>query len=322
MRPPERRHQIFISSTYLDLRPIRAVVHRQILTWKHFPAGMEFFPATGDDPLQHIKKEIADSDFYVLIVARRYGTVPPKHTKSYTELEYEYALASGKNILCFLYDGEMPSSDQDMSAVDAFRRRLVQAHTAPHCANEADFFSHLTTGLQAEFSKHAGGPLGWVRCSTIQSAPLVLAEENPAWPLEGMRRPFDFTYVDKAVDPANAVSRGTMMDVKIEIPWSDIFLSVADKICGRKAQVGDVRNELTALGLRFCDRTSHAILTFGGSKLIVCPVAVGEVIRSLENADLIREDWTPLELTQKGQALYRRMHQQKMLAESRPVKAS
>ena len=40
-----KRYQIFISSTYEDLKEEREVVMQAVLQLKCFPAGMELFPA-------------------------------------------------------------------------------------------------------------------------------------------------------------------------------------------------------------------------------------------------------------------------------------
>lgn len=41
----KKRYQIFVSSTYKDLIEERLIVKKAILEMKHFPAGMEEFPA-------------------------------------------------------------------------------------------------------------------------------------------------------------------------------------------------------------------------------------------------------------------------------------
>lgn len=45
----ERRFQVFVSSTYLDLREARGEVMQALLELDCMPAGMELFPAANDD---------------------------------------------------------------------------------------------------------------------------------------------------------------------------------------------------------------------------------------------------------------------------------
>jgi hypothetical protein len=82
----EKRYQVFVSSTYDDLRDERREVMQALLKTKCIPTGMELFPAANDDSLTHIKRFIAQCDYYIVIVGRRYGSLGPDD-KSFTERE-------------------------------------------------------------------------------------------------------------------------------------------------------------------------------------------------------------------------------------------
>ncbi|XZJ40751.1 DUF4062 domain-containing protein [Clostridium perfringens] len=88
----KKKLQIFISSTYLDLQEEREAAVEAVLGSKHIPAGMELFRAGNKSQLETIKKWINESDIYMLILGGRYGSIEPDSGKSYTQLEYEYAL--------------------------------------------------------------------------------------------------------------------------------------------------------------------------------------------------------------------------------------
>jgi hypothetical protein len=96
-----KRYQVFVSSTYLDLKEERAAVMRTLLEMKHFPAGMELFPAAYSKPKEVIKEVINDCDYYVVIVGGRYGSETDDGC-SYTRWEYQYARQRGIPILTFL----------------------------------------------------------------------------------------------------------------------------------------------------------------------------------------------------------------------------
>ena len=51
-----RRYQIFVSSTFLDLKKERAAVLESILQMKCFPAGMELFPSASINQFEYIKE--------------------------------------------------------------------------------------------------------------------------------------------------------------------------------------------------------------------------------------------------------------------------
>lgn len=89
----KKKLQIFISSTYKDLQDERQAAVEAILGSNNIPAGMELFKAGNKSQWETIKKWINDSDIYMLILGGRYGSIEPSSKKSYTQLEYEYAVS-------------------------------------------------------------------------------------------------------------------------------------------------------------------------------------------------------------------------------------
>ncbi|MDE6726776.1 MAG: DUF4062 domain-containing protein [Oscillospiraceae bacterium] len=98
----EKRYQVFVSSTYEDLQEERREVMQALLELDCIPAGMELFPASSEDQWSLIKRVIDDCDYYLLIIAGRYGSTNDKGI-SYTQMEFEYALSTGKPIIAFLH---------------------------------------------------------------------------------------------------------------------------------------------------------------------------------------------------------------------------
>lgn len=97
-----KKLQIFISSTFLDLKEERQVCVQAILKAGHIPAGMELFTAGDKSQLEVIKRWIDDSDICVLILGSRYGTLEPESKISYTEFEYRYAIDQGKTVFALV----------------------------------------------------------------------------------------------------------------------------------------------------------------------------------------------------------------------------
>ncbi len=64
----EKRFQVFVSSTYLDLVDERREVVQALLELDCIPSGMELFPATNEDQWSYIKTVIEDCDYYIVIV--------------------------------------------------------------------------------------------------------------------------------------------------------------------------------------------------------------------------------------------------------------
>lgn len=90
----EKKYQVFISSTYTDLAKAREKVRDAILSMMHFSVGMEMFSAADEEQWEIIRDTIDSSDYYVLIVGHRYGSVIESGDDagiSYTEKEFRYA---------------------------------------------------------------------------------------------------------------------------------------------------------------------------------------------------------------------------------------
>lgn len=96
--------QIFISSTYADLKEERQAAVSAILKAGHIPAGMELFTAGDVSQMDTIKRWIDDSDIYMLILGGRYGSIEKTTALSYTELEYDYAMEKGKPFFAVVID--------------------------------------------------------------------------------------------------------------------------------------------------------------------------------------------------------------------------
>jgi hypothetical protein len=101
-----RKLQVFVSSTFNDLRGERQAAVAAVLGAGHIPAGMELFAAGDEEQLITIRRWIQASDIFMLIVGKRYGSVEPKTGRSYVDLEYEYAVSEGKPLFAvILSDG-------------------------------------------------------------------------------------------------------------------------------------------------------------------------------------------------------------------------
>jgi len=92
----DKKFQVFVSSTFTDLKEERQAAVEAILSSGNIPAGMELFTAGDESQMTVIKRWIDESDVYLLILGGRYGSIEKSTGKSYTHLEYEYALSLNK----------------------------------------------------------------------------------------------------------------------------------------------------------------------------------------------------------------------------------
>lgn len=99
-----KKLQVFISSTFIDLKEERQAAVSAILKAGHIPAGMELFKAADKSQWEIIKRWIDESDVYMLILGGRYGSIDPQKGVSYTELEYDYAVETGKPLFAVVIE--------------------------------------------------------------------------------------------------------------------------------------------------------------------------------------------------------------------------
>jgi len=99
----DKKYQIFISSTYVDLQVERLALMDCVINYGHIPVGMELFNAADETQWNIIKKYIDDSDYYILILSDRYGSTD-EDGFGYIEKEYDYAIKSGKPVISFVRD--------------------------------------------------------------------------------------------------------------------------------------------------------------------------------------------------------------------------
>jgi hypothetical protein len=74
----KRKLQVFVSSTFIDLKEERQSAVEAILNAGHIPAGMELFKAGDESQWNIIKDWIEESDVYMLILGGRYGSIESK----------------------------------------------------------------------------------------------------------------------------------------------------------------------------------------------------------------------------------------------------
>lgn len=101
-----KKYQVFVSSTYEDLVEERKLVSNALLESNCIPAGMELFPAANKKSWEIIKNVINDSDYYLLIIAGKYGSLGKDDSGNkcgFTEMEYDYAKKIGKPIIAFIH---------------------------------------------------------------------------------------------------------------------------------------------------------------------------------------------------------------------------
>jgi hypothetical protein len=129
----DRIEQVFVSSTYLDLKEERQAVIQTLLQADCMPAGMELFPASDDDRWTLIQRVIDRSDYYVVVIGARYGSVDPQTSVSYTEMEYDCAVSVDIPVMGYVHEdpnqltiGQTDKSDAAFARMLSFRGKVQE----------------------------------------------------------------------------------------------------------------------------------------------------------------------------------------------------
>lgn len=166
----EKRYQVFVSSTFRDLELERQEVMHALLELDCMPAGMELFPAANETQWNLIKKVIDDCDYYLLILGGRYGSIGPEGI-SYTEMEYRYALSTGRPTIAFLHRSpgkiiadNSESSPEGKEKLQAFRT-TVEKKLCKHWETPQELGSVVSRSL-IQLIKSTPA-VGWVRANEL-----------------------------------------------------------------------------------------------------------------------------------------------------------
>lgn len=171
----KKKYQVFISSTYEDLKEERAAVTQCLLDNNCIPVGMEQFPASNMSQMEYIEKMLDDCDYYILIIGGRYGSLDDDGV-GYTEKEYNYAQQKGIPVMAFvnLHPEKLPNEKCEYTNIEkfkAFRDRVRNAKKLVKGYSDiGDLKANVVTAVNAAIREYPG--IGWVRATDL------LQEEN------------------------------------------------------------------------------------------------------------------------------------------------
>jgi hypothetical protein len=163
----DKVYQVFVSSTFSDLKDERLQVSNTLAKAGYIAAGMELFPATDQQQLEYIKRVIDRSDYYVVIVGGRYGTIADE-SASFTEREFEYAHSKNIPVLAFLHQDprKLPveKTDEDPAKailLEQFRTRLASGRIVEFWTDVNDLCTKVVIAVANAVNLRPG--VGWVR---------------------------------------------------------------------------------------------------------------------------------------------------------------
>lgn len=165
----KHKYQVFISSTYNDLKEERRAAIDAVLKLEQIPVGMEAF--RGDDSQQKeiIQRWLEEVDIYILILGARYGTIDKETNISYTEWEYNLAEKLKIPRLVFILDDTYirakPYDYKDIEVAlpqyKAFKERLEQRYVHK-VSNLDELTSAIGFNLEYVIDKNRDSLKGWI----------------------------------------------------------------------------------------------------------------------------------------------------------------
>lgn len=314
----DRRHQVFISSTFTDLTDERREVIEALLEMDAIPAGMELFAAGNTDQWTLIQQVIDQSDYYIVIVGGRYGSITAEGI-SYTEMEYDYAVERGIPIMGFVHrdPDSIPAGKTELAPaarenLDAFRnkvkQRIIKEYTTP-----AELGGVVSRGL-IKLQRDSPRP-GWVRgdmaltpeteariaemraeLAELRQAAAEQSEAEASPKIEGLSAGDDafeleikVTGTDKRDSEKAVYSRPAYIwSIGYETTWNEILHQIGPSLLD-EASEREIKELLTAFGGELAraqpTKWPQAILEW--SKRRVADSTVDDVLVQLFALDLI-----------------------------------
>mgnify|MGYP003386405023 CR=1 FL=1 len=329
----EKKYQVFVSSTYIDLLEERKEVTQALLELDCIPIGMELFPASDEDQWSFIKSVIDDCDYYLLILAGRYGSCSESGL-SYTEMEYRYAIETGKPVIAFLHQepetiaAKFSEKDKDMQDKLSDFRGLAQKKLCKFWETPTELSA--VVGRSIVQLKKRSPAIGWVKADLVPdegASQEILRLKNELDKLKGElsaqvgtgidltelaqgEELFSFPFTAKAKHGWNEYEEA---ELQATISWNSIFASLAPSM----ADESDERNLRTRLN-KFVVKAEEENINkqqhFSGYELfaivegdifetvIVQFRALGLIQKSTKNRS-VKDNQTYWSLTDKGDSL-------------------
>lgn len=255
----DKKLQVFVSSTYTDLVEERQAAVEAILSSGNIPAGMELFSAGDESQMIVIERWIDESDVYLLILGGRYGSIDSKTGKSYTHLEYEYALKKGKPLFAVVIsekaldgkvtkDGRKVLEQENPKELNEFKKIVLQ-NLVKFWDDKKDIELAIHKTL-SEFS-YSRELTGWVRGdnaehnSTLidQIARLTTENDRLKNQLEDKNASDVISYAGLSFKELYSYLESATFNIENnEIQLLDFFLEIGENLSINKAVIHDKRN--------------------------------------------------------------------------------
>lgn len=241
----DKRYQVFLSSTFSDLQEERSIAIQTLMEIDCIPAGMELFPALDEEQFEFIKRVIDDSDYYLLIIGGRYGSLSETGI-SYTEMEYDYAIERGIKVIALIHGSpeklvaeKVEMSPDARQKLDEFRARAQTGRLVKFWSDAKELSGLVATSLPKTIKMYPA--IGWIRGNeATDNTDLLkqlndLRQENNKLNKEIEKiRTVNNRFLNLAKDDDKFIVHLSIVDSQHswedQVTWKEIFQNIGPKI--------------------------------------------------------------------------------------------
>ncbi len=174
----DKRYQVFVSSTYTDLKEERQHVIQALMEMDCIPAGMELFPAADEEQWEFIKKVIDDCDYYLLVIGGRYGSLSSDGI-SYTEKEFDYAIERKLKIIALIHEepeniplGKSEPTPELRAKLIEFKNKVQTGRLVKFWKTTKEIPGLVALSLTKTIKMYPA--IGWVRANQVSNNDLLI----------------------------------------------------------------------------------------------------------------------------------------------------
>jgi Domain of unknown function (DUF4062) len=178
---------VYISATYKDLRDHREAVTHALRKMGYEVHCMEDYVATDERTDERCVQDVNTCDFYIAILAQRYGWISPGNERSITEMEYRQAKSQGPRTRCLVFL---------LHADASWPQRWIDALHDPAAANKLECLKRELTGT-------ATGVFSSIDDLVPEVMAAVHMEDSKNWKL-ALQEQFEACLRQSLVEPLSA----------------------------------------------------------------------------------------------------------------------
>lgn len=236
----EKRYQVFVSSTYTDLIEERSKIFQTLMEMDCFPAGMELFPAVDEDQFKFIKRVIDDSDYYLVIIGGRYGSISSEGI-SYTEKEYDYAIEKGLKVMALIHEkpdiipsGKTDSDPTARAKLELLRKKIAQGRLVKFYTSASELPGLVALSLSKTMKLYPA--VGWMRANLVTNLESLSDLNQMRKENEELKKQLSYFSNEEVIPEIN-------------------YLADLDELVTFEIAYSAPEFEDNHFGIRYCDRT-------------------------------------------------------------------